>query len=114
MKTHHLLLLAAGGAIAAAAVLYAPQAHASPANDFLIDIHSIGFVGPDSALLEVGYMVCTALAAGNTGGDVAETIYRNTDVTVSRNDSALFVLAAVTDLCPEMDTLQKQNGRPLL
>ena len=115
MNTRALLLLVGAGGIAAAAILHAPQAHADDATDtFLQDARSIGFINPDQLLIGIGYQVCSALAAGNSGSDIAETIYLSTDWTVSLQDAQLFTLAAVNNLCPQQAVDAARNARPLI
>jgi len=99
-KIRVLLAAMAVGAVTAG-IIHAAPAHADTAeDDFLKDVHSIGFNNPDELLLDVGYSVCDALEAGNSSRQIAYTIYINTDLSVSKVDAVLFTLAAEADLCP--------------
>ncbi len=103
------------GAGIAAAILHAPHAQADTATDqFLDDAHSIGFINTDELLIGVGYQVCSALAAGNSAALIAETIYLNTDLSVTWLDAQLFTLAAIANLCPQQGLDAASEGRPIL
>ena len=103
--TRRLLASVALGGLCAAAVLAAPPARAD-AQGFLAVVDGLGFYhssGGDGALLGLGYRVCESLASGANGITVADAIYYNTDASVSYDDAANFVIAAVENLCPEND-----------
>lgn len=93
------------GAGIAASVLCAPEAHAD-SSSFLDQIHGLGWynnIRGDVGLLTQGYAVCRALGAGANGAEVAEVIYRNTNLSVDYNDAAEFVFISVDNLCPQYD-----------
>lgn len=94
--------VAAGAAIAA---LTAPPAEAD-SSSFLDAIHDLGWYNRatgDVGLLDQGYAVCRALDNGYNGQQVATVIYRSTDLSVSLDDAATFVILAVENLCPQFD-----------
>ena len=95
-RTRILLALAATGAVAAAT--WAPAAHADT-DSFLNDVYNLGFANTPASLLKHGWAVCEALNTSN-GTQVAEYLYFNSDYTVSYTEAALFVLSAVSELCP--------------
>jgi hypothetical protein len=87
-------------------VAHAPSAHAEQYGDvsFLNDLYAHGWYsrGGDSSLLANGYRVCRMLNTA-TGDVVAQSVYRNTPVSVTRADAMEFVILAVKDLCPWHD-----------
>ncbi len=93
------------GAVIAVPVLQAPAARAD-SSSFLDRVHDLGFFntgGGDVALLDQGYGVCRALAAGYTGPQVGAYIYAHTGTSVDAQDAVSFVVAAVEHLCPQFD-----------
>lgn len=93
---------ATGAAIAA---LTAAPAKADTGS-FLDAVHDLGWYNRatgDVGLLTQGYAVCNALADGYSGPQVARQVYRATDWSVDMDDAAMFVIVAVTNLCPEYD-----------
>lgn len=93
---------AVGGTIAA---LTAPDAHAD-SSSFLDAIHELGWYNAntgDVGLLNQGYGVCRALAAGVPGPQVGTYIYSHTNASVDPDDAVEFVVVAVENLCPQFD-----------
>ena len=68
---------------------------------FLAQISSVGiaFASPQEAIRD-GHLVCSALAAGRTGGDVAVEILQESNLTPRR--AALFVIDATQAYCPQL------------
>lgn len=93
-RTRILLACAATGA-----VLASPAAAKADSNSFLQDLDAYGFYGPPAALLAAGYAVCQAFNEGATSLQIAQWVYRNTDLSVSAIDAANFTTAAAENLC---------------
>ena len=71
---------------------------------FLYDVRALGFTTDSPlTLLNAGYGVCIAFANGANGADVAHYIYTHTDLTVTQQDAAMFVITAAEQLCPQWD-----------
>lgn len=97
-------LSAALGAVIAALVIHAPAARAD-SGDFLNRVQDLGWYDDrgDAYLLDNGWAVCRAMTQGYTGLQIATQIYRVTDLSVTADDAAEFVIIAVEELCPQFD-----------
>jgi len=91
-------------AIGLAAVATAGTAGATTAEDaFIAQMHSLGisFTSPQEAVKE-GHQVCSELAAGKTGTDIAAEVLSQTDLTTKQ--AASFVVGATKTYCPQLAT----------
>jgi hypothetical protein len=68
---------------------------------FLADMEAAGFAnsGGNQSELTVGYSVCSMLGSGMTGVQVARDLWVKSHM--GQDESARFVIIAVTDLCPQ-------------
>ncbi|MCV7076115.1 DUF732 domain-containing protein [Mycobacterium szulgai] len=95
------LTTAVGAAAVALAVATAGAASASAADDtFISQMQSIGvsFSSPQAAVQQ-GHQVCTELAAGKTGTEIANEVLSQTNLTSKQ--AAYFVVYATKDYCPQ-------------
>jgi hypothetical protein len=106
MLSHRLTTIATVGIGAAVmglgAVATAGTAAASSADDaFIAQMKVLGvtFTSPQEAVRE-GRQVCTELAAGKTGTDVAMEVLSQTDLTSKQ--AAYFVVNASSAYCPQL------------
>jgi Protein of unknown function (DUF732) len=92
---------AIGAAAAGLAVATAGTAGAGTADDaFIAQMTSLGinFTSPQEAVKE-GHQVCSELAGGKTGTDVASEVLGQTDLTTKQ--AAYFVVDATKVYCPQ-------------
>jgi hypothetical protein len=95
----------AGSAVALFALVAmatAPQAAATPEEDFLSALTRSGFsysaaVAPQ--VVQTGHSVCSGWASGNTYADAVATIAKTTGG--SQGIAGVFVRAATTSFCPK-------------
>ncbi|KZS82117.1 DUF732 domain-containing protein [Mycobacterium persicum] len=96
------LATAVGAAGVGLAVATAGLASATTAADaaFISQMESVGvtFSSPQAAVQE-GHQVCTELAAGATGSQIASEILSQTNLTSKQ--AAYFVVYATKDYCPQ-------------
>ncbi len=102
----------AAATLAAAAIIAAPAAQASPGlapetednvAAYLYVLHKRGISASsgDSNLVANGEKICRLIGNGRSPMSVALTVYRNTDASITAEDSGYIVGAAVTNLCSE-------------
>jgi hypothetical protein len=92
----------AAGAFAIVAVATAPQAAATPEEDFLSALARSGFSYPASVapqVIQSGQSVCSGWASGTSYADAVATMAKITGG--SANIATVFVRAATTPLCPK-------------
>jgi hypothetical protein len=89
------LALTMGAMVAGAGVAHADE------YSFLADMEVAGFAnsGGNQSELTVGYSVCSMLGSGMTGVQVARDLWVKSHM--GQDESARFVIIAVTDLCPQ-------------
>lgn len=95
------LTTAVGAAAVGLAVATAGAASATTADSaFISQMESVGvtFTSPQAAVQE-GHQVCTELAAGQTGTQIANEILSQTNLTSKQ--AAYFVVYATKDYCPQ-------------
>jgi hypothetical protein len=86
---------------AVVALATAPQAAASPEEDFLMALARAGFSYPVSVTPQVvdsGQSVCSGWASGDSYADAVATMAK---ITGSQPIAGVFVRAATTKLCPK-------------
>ncbi|MGO9381959.1 MAG: DUF732 domain-containing protein [Mycobacterium sp.] len=89
-------------AVGLAAVAAAGTAGAGTTDEtFIAQMTSLGinFTSPQEAVKE-GHQVCSELAGGKTGTDVANEVLGQTDLTTKQ--AAYFVVDATTVYCPQL------------
>jgi len=95
---------AIGAAAVGLAVATAGAAGASTVDDaFITEMRGIGvtFTSPQEAVKE-GHQVCTELASGKTGTDVATEVLSQTNLTTKQ--AAYFVVDATKAYCPQLSS----------
>jgi len=106
MFSHRITTIAStavgAAAIGLAAVAAAGTAGASTIDEaFIAQMNGLGisFTSPQEAVKE-GHQVCSELAAGKTGTDVATEVLSQTDLTTKQ--AAYFVVDAAKTYCPQL------------
>ena len=96
------MLRIGAAAIGLAAVAAASTAGASTTDDaFIAQMQSLGISIPSAQeAVKEGHQVCTELAAGKTGTDVATEVLSQTDLTSKQ--AAYFVVDATKAYCPRL------------
>jgi hypothetical protein len=92
--------IAGAALLALATVAGTGVAHADEYS-FLADMEAAGFANSsgNQSELAVGYHVCSQLGSGMSGVQVARDLWLNSHM--DQDESARFVIIAVTDLCPQ-------------
>ena len=92
----------AAASVIAAGVLFAGPAHADETS-FVNAVHSAGQFNSngDSGIVAAGLEVCQEIENGYSVRQAIALLYRVSTTSFSVNDSKVFVVTALADLCPE-------------